>query len=142
VGLVVVGKRVVEDIDAVGQAGKIANFKDLKIWQRGMALTKTIYEITSSFSSGELYGMVSQMRRSAVSIPSNIAEGFVRQHSKEYRQFLYVSLSSLAELETQIIISEQLGYIDNERSREVQAEIETIGKMTRNLIKRLQLSKG
>lgn len=117
------------------ESTKITNFKDLKIWQRGITLTKTIYEITDSFSASETYGIISQMRRSALSVPSNIAEGFVRKHNKEYKQFLYISLGSLAELETQIIISEQLGYIDNQSSQELQKEINTIDKMTKNLIK-------
>ena len=70
---------------------KIRNFKDLKIWQRGVELVKLIYQITSNFSSDEKYGMVSQMRRAAVSVPSNIAEGFMRRHNKEYKQFLYIA---------------------------------------------------
>jgi len=95
--------------------GKIRNFKDLKIWQRGVELVKLIYVITNSFSVDEKYGLVSQMRRSAVSIPSNIAEGFMRRHNKEYKQFLYIALGSLAELETQIIISKEIKLCINRR---------------------------
>jgi len=114
---------------------KIKNFKDLKIWQRGMELTKAVYEITDSFPQKEAYGIVSQMRRSAVSVPSNIAEGFMRKHNKEYKQFLYVTLGSLAELETQVIISEQMGFITCEKSQEFQSQIEEIVRMTTGLIK-------
>jgi four helix bundle protein len=89
---------------------KIKNFKDLKIWQRGMELAKAIYQVTDSFPAKEIYGLSSQMRRSAVSIPSNIAEGFMRKHNKEYKQFLYIALGSLAELETQVLLSEELGF--------------------------------
>ncbi|MBA4418810.1 MAG: four helix bundle protein [Syntrophus sp. (in: bacteria)] len=113
----------------------MASFKDLKIWQRGMELAKAVYEITSLFPSKETYGIVSQMRRSAVSVPSNIAEGFMRKGNREYAQFLYISLGSLAELETQVIISEQLGFIDNNKSGELQATISDISKMTMGLIK-------
>lgn len=114
---------------------KITNFKDLKIWQKGIELVKVIYQITNSFPSTEMYGIVSQMRRSAVSIPSNIAEGFMRKHNKEYRQFLYIALGSLAELETQIIISEQLRFLKNEQSKKVQTDIDELNRMITGLIK-------
>jgi len=114
---------------------KIQNFKDLKIWQKGIELVKTIYRITNSFPQHEFYGIVNQMRRSSVSIPSNIAEGFMRKHNKEYKQFLYIALGSLAELETQIIISEQLGFLNNEKNKIVQSEINGLNKMITALIK-------
>jgi len=85
-------------------AEKIKNFQDLRIWQKGIEVVKDIYILTKKFPKEELYGLTSQMRRSAVSIPSNIAEGFRRYHNKEYKQFLYIALGSCAELETQIII--------------------------------------
>jgi len=75
-----------------------------------MELAKAIYQVTDSFPAKEIYGLSSQMRRSAVSIPSNIAEGFMRKHNKEYKQFLYIALGSLAELETQVLLSEELGF--------------------------------
>jgi four helix bundle protein len=114
---------------------KIENFKDLKIWQKGIELAKAIYKVTDSFPAKETYGIVSQMRRSVVSVPSNIAEGFMRRHNKEYRQFLYIALGSLAELETQVIISEQLGFLNNEESNKIQTNIDEIDKMTTGLIK-------
>ena len=114
---------------------KIINFKDLKIWQKGIELAKEVYQITSSFPSSEKYGIVSQMRRAAVSIPSNIAEGFMRRHNKEYKQFLYIALGSLAELETQIILSEQLGFLRNEKSNITQANMNELNKMITGLIK-------
>lgn len=82
--------------------------KDLEVWKRSVELVKTIYEITKSFPKEELYGLTNQMRRSAISIPSNIAEGAARNHNKEFIQFLYITLGSIAELETQIIISKKL----------------------------------
>ena len=116
-------------------AGKIENFKDLKIWQKGIELAKAIYQITDSFPPKETYGIVAQMRRSVVSVPSNIAEGFMRRHNKEYKQFLYIALGSLAELETQVIISEQLGFADGARCDRIQSSIGEINKMTVGLIK-------
>jgi len=90
---------------------KIKNFQDLRIWQIGIEVVKDIYILTKKFPKEELYGLTSQMRRSAVSIPSNIAEGFRRYYNKKYKQFLYIALGSCAELETQIIIANELDYI-------------------------------
>ncbi len=114
---------------------KIRNFKDLKIWRKGIELVKAIYQTTDSFPSREIYGIVSQMRRSAVSIPSNIAEGFMRRHNKEYKQFLYIALGSLAELETQVILSEELKFSKNEQHSNIQANINELSKMITGLIK-------
>jgi four helix bundle protein len=114
---------------------KIKNFKDLKIWQKGMELSKIIYQITNTFPAKETYGIVSQMRRSAISIPSNIAEGFMRRHNKEYKQFPYIALGSLAELETQIILSEELMFLKKEQSKDIQDNINEINKMITGLIK-------
>jgi four helix bundle protein len=114
---------------------KIKNFKDLKIWHKGIELVKLVYQITDSFPASETYGLVSQMRRSAVSIPSNIAEGFMRRHNKEFKHFLYITLGSLAELETQIILSEQLGFMNAAQSKTVQTDINELDKMITALIK-------
>ena len=86
----------------------VRSFKDLIVWQRAMDLSKAIYKLTASFPKDELYGLSSQMRRASVSIPSNIAEGQARGHRAEYRRFLYIALGSLAELETQLLLTEQL----------------------------------
>ncbi len=79
---------------------KVKDYKDLKVWQKGIEIVDKIYSITDHFPKDELYGLANQMRRSAISIPSNIAEGFVRNHLKEYIQFLYIPLGFCAELET------------------------------------------
>ena len=115
--------------------GKIRNFNDLKIWQRGIELVKMVYRVTSTLPAVEKYGIVSQMRRSAVSVPSNIAEGFMRRHNKEYRQFLYIALGSLAELETQIIISKELNFLTTEHYTSMLSAIDELNKMTTGLIK-------
>lgn len=88
----------------------IQSHKDLIVWQKAMDLVVAIYELTSFFPKEEIYGLVSQMRRSAVSIPSNIAEGRKRGSVRDYRQFLIVALGSAAELETQIDIAKRLPF--------------------------------
>lgn len=87
------------------------NHKDLIVWQKSMALVKELYRITQSFPKEGLYGITSQIRRAAVSIPSNIAEGYGRGHEKELIQFLYIALGSASELETQLIICKDIGYV-------------------------------
>ena len=84
------------------------NFKELQVWIKAIELAKTIYAITSDFPKSEIYGLSSQMQRSAVAIASNIAEGHARNHTKEYIQFLGIAYGSSAELETQIIISKSI----------------------------------
>jgi len=116
---------------------KIKNFQDLRIWQKGIEVVKDIYILTKKFPKEELYGLTSQMRRSAVSIPSNIAEGFRRYHNKEYKQFLYIALGSCAELETQIIIANELDYINETVKTEIIEKIKYICRMTVKLIQKL-----
>ena len=87
------------------------SFKDLIVWQKSYNLVLELYKITKHFPKEETYGLVQQMRRAAVSIPSNIAEGYGRQHRPEYRQFLSVAYGSLAELETQYLLAVDLEYI-------------------------------
>lgn len=88
--------------------------KDLDVWKNSVKLVTDIYRISEDFPKSEVFGLVSQVRRSAVSIPSNIAEGAARLHNKEFTQFLNISMGSLAELETQLIISHNLAYISSE----------------------------
>ena len=113
----------------------IKTHKDLNVWQEAMNMAKKIYLITNNFPKEERFGLVSQIRRAAISIPSNIAEGAARSSHKEFVQFLYISLGSLAELETQMLLSKDLGFIDNV---EVEQEIESTRKMLLGLIKHLK----
>jgi four helix bundle protein len=83
---------------------------DLQVWQEAMKLVREVYRLTSSFPKEEIYALTSQMRRSVISIPSNIAEGAARNGDKEFLQFLYISRGSLSELETQVMIAAELGY--------------------------------
>lgn len=98
-------------------------------------MVRDIYSLTKIFPKEELYGLIAQMRRSAISIPSNVAEGFTRKHNKEYRQFLYVSLGSCAELETQLEIANELSYIDNRKKEEILEKVNHITRMIMNLLK-------
>ena len=118
---------------------KIKSYKDLNIWKRSIEVVEDIYKITKNFPKEEIYGLTSQLRRSAVSIPSNIAEGFARFHNKEYRQFLFISLGSCAELSTQIIIALRLDYLESNEADQLLNEIDEISKMTMSLIKKLDI---
>ena len=117
---------------------KMKTHKDLDVWKKGIEFVAVIYKTTSSFPKEELYGLTSQIRRSAVSIPSNIAEGAARNHDNEFRQFLYIALASAAELDTQLIISNMLGFLGSEKSQELISELHTISKMLQGLIKSIK----
>jgi|SRR3989344_2255300 len=86
------------------------SYRELFVWQKGMDVVTEIYRFTEKFPKTEIYGLVSQMRRSAVSIPSNIAEGYARKYKQEYIQFLRIAFGSGAELETQLEIAKRLGF--------------------------------
>ena len=92
---------------------EIRNHKDLEVWKKSMDLVSNIYKITESFPNKKVYGLTNQIRRAAVSVPSNVAEGAARSSKKEFIQFLYIALGSLSELETQIIIANRLEYLNN-----------------------------
>src|SRR3989338_2151476 len=117
--------------------GMIKSFRDLDIWKKGIELVKEVYKTTETFPAREIYGLTSQMRRSAISVPSNAAEGFKRQHSKEFKQFLNIARGSLAELETQMVIAGELGYLHQGQSERILALIDHISRMTANLLKKL-----
>lgn len=108
--------------------------KDIEVWQKAIAFVMDLYHKTSSFPKEELYGLVSQLRRSTVSIPSNIAEGAALQSNKEYIQFLYVALGSLMDLDTQLIIAKNLNFLSNESLNDLQSKTNEIGKMLNGFI--------
>jgi len=116
---------------------KIRNFRDLDVWKLGKEIVLEVYRVTKDLPKEELYGLVSQMRRAAVSIPSNVAEGFNRKHNSEYRQFLYVALSSCAELETHVEIAQDLEFLKDTVKDSLLEKLDHESKMLRNLIKRL-----
>ncbi len=117
---------------------KIYSFKELIVWQKSVDLVLLVYKLTATFPKSELYGITSQMRRSSVSIPSNIAEGFKRRHLGEYTQFLSISNASAAELETQVIISEKLNYSDQVLRNPVKMLLIEIQKMLGVMISKLR----
>lgn len=94
----------------------VASFRDLRVWQVGMELVQGVYEATAAFPHHELYGLTNQIRRAAVSIPSNIAEGHTRESTREYLQHVSVAQGSLAELQTQLEIATRLTYLPPETS--------------------------
>ena len=114
----------------------VANHKDLEGWKQAVELVKAVYEFTAGFPASEIYGLVSQMRRSAISIPSNIAEGAARNSDKEFIRFLYITLGSIAELDTQYILSKEIQLTGG--SAKVESVMDNVGKMTMGLIKHLR----
>ena len=116
---------------------KVKDYKDLKVWQKGIEIVDILYELTSKFFREELYGLTIQMRKASVSVPSNISEGFVRGHSKEYRHFLEISLGSCAELDTQSIIANRRKYITDNELAELLELLNHEMRMLINLINKL-----
>ena len=113
----------------------MTNHKNLIVWQKSMELVTAIYVVTKTFPKEELFGIVLQMRRSAVSIPSNIAEGYGRVYDKETVKFLSVALGSASELETQLIISKDLDYIAIQEAQQLTKLTEEVIRMLAALIK-------
>lgn len=115
------------------------NYKELKLWQRSVDLAVKIYERTTSFPKEEMYGLTSQIKRSAVSVPSNIAEGAGRNTKRDFNNFLGISTGSSCELETQLIIAGRVGFLDEASLQLLQNEIIEIQKMNWALRKSLTL---
>ncbi len=116
------------------------NFKNLTVWQKSIDLTAEIYSLTMNFPADEKYGLTSQLRRAAVSIPSNIAEGAGRKSCREFKHFLSISTGSAFELETQIIVSNRLKLIDETFMNEVILKITEIQKILFGLEKSVSIS--
>jgi len=119
----------------MGEWVKMKTHKDLEIWKKGIEFVEKIYKTTANFPKEELYGLISQIRRAAVSYPSNIAEGSARFSKKEFIHFLYIALGSLSEVETQIIIATKLEYL---KTNNLLEDIEVLRRMTLNFIKYLK----
>lgn len=113
------------------------NYKELKIWRKSVDLTVRLYEVTQGFPKDEQYGLTAQVRRCAISIPSNIAEGAGRNSRKEFSRFLGLSNGSSCELETQLIIAREVGLIDQEIFESLVGELTEIQKMNWSLSKTL-----
>lgn len=115
----------------------IQNYKDLNVWQKGIEIVDKIYTMTKQFPSDEKFILCSQMQRAAISIPSNIAEGHTRHHTKEYQQFCYVALSSCAELETHLIIAKRRNYVSEADFLYLQEALDHEMRMLKKLIQGL-----
>lgn len=122
----------------IGGQIMLKTYKDLKVWQKAYTLTLEIYKITKKFPKEEIYGLTSQIRRSAVSVISNIAEGYARHYKQEYIQFLNIAYGSLAELETQLMLSKDLDYIDQLSFKQTISQENEVERMLSALIKSLK----
>jgi four helix bundle protein len=105
------------------------NFRQLNIWKDSMQLAKAVYLLTNNFPNNEKYGLISQINRASISVPSNIAEGSSRSSNKEFRHFLSIALGSLFELETQVVLSQELRYMELEASETLISKIIQLQKM-------------
>jgi len=114
------------------------NFRNLQIWKRSISLSKDIYKLTEQFPPKEKYGLSSQIQRAAVSIASNIAEGSSRKSEKDFARFLEIAIGSAVEVETQLTIAKEIGYLNDERFIEIQDELIIIQKQTSQLITKLR----
>jgi four helix bundle protein len=113
----------------------VVTHKDLEVWKKSMDLAAHVYSLTARFPQEELYGLTSQMRRSAVSIPSNIAEGAARHSRKEFIQFLHIASGSVAELETQLLLALRMGFISCDS---VMSHVEDVRKLLLGLLRSLK----
>lgn len=123
-------------------ASDVRSYKDLIIWQKSIKLVKDVYQLVYKFPKHETYALSDQLRRSVVSVPSNIAEGQARQYPAEFRQFLYTALGSAAEVDTQIIIALELGYITEQEANSIDLQLVEIRKMAYAIIQRLPKAKN
>lgn len=119
-------------------AQKSRSFRDLDVWKLAVGLAKEIYLITARFPASELYGLTNQLRRAAISIPSNIAEGQGRHSNKVFRQYLDVAIGSLGELETQLIIAKEINYITSEELDPMVTNFDRVRKMIRSLYRNIK----
>ena len=115
-----------------------ASFKDLIVWKKAIELVTDVYKMTQGFPSKETFGLTSQMRRAAISIPSNIAEGSSRRTARDFAQFLHVALGSATELETQLIIARNLDYLERGIYDQATSKLSEICKMLHGLLKKIR----
>ena len=113
------------------------SYRDLIVWQKSMSWVTIVYSLTSKIPESEKFGLISQIRRSSVAIPSNIAEGAGRNSNAQFKNFLQISIGSCFEVETQLIMSKELEYISEEELETISKELDSIMKMNHNLQKTL-----
>lgn len=117
--------------------GKIESYKDLIVWQQAMELAVAVYGATRTWPKEELYGLTSQARRAATSVPANIAEGYARESRASYQNFLRIAQGSLKELETFVLIAERVGIASNQSVAPLINQSDSVGKLLRLLIRKL-----
>jgi len=125
----------------LGKEGMLKNFKELKVWQKAYQLCLDIYRVSKKFPNEEKFGLTSQIRRAAVSIPSNTSEGYGRRTTPDYIRSLYIAYGSNCELETQTLLSGDLAYIDSEKQNVFLEKISEVERMLKALIKSLESKK-
>jgi four helix bundle protein len=123
----------------LSSASRIQSYRDLVVWQKAMRFVTGIYRTTQSFPQAELYGLVSQLRRAAVSVPSNIAEGQARLSTGEFKQFLGHARGSLMEVETQILVAAELGYLKANETDALLVDAGEIGRLLNGLLRSLPM---
>ena len=116
----------------------VRSFRDLEVWRLGIDLVEAVYRVGEQFPRTEAFGLTSQLQRAAVSVPSNVAEGHARSSRKEFLQFISIALGSLAEVETQLVIAERLGYLPAEEHETIFDLTLRVGRMLRGLQKSLK----
>ncbi len=116
----------------------VRSYQDLEVWQKAMDLAQMIYDVTKKFPREEAYGLTSQIRRAAVSVPSNIAEGQGRSSTKDFLRHLSIAYGSLCEVETQLLLSERLGYVDSTHTHQTTALCQTVGRLLNGLMRSLR----
>ena len=124
-----------EDVVRVAsrESREVKSYRDLRVWQQGRVLVKEVYRAVKSFPKEEIYGLTSQIKRSAVSIPSNIAEGSSRRSTQEFLRFINIATGSLAELETQLILANDLEFLESETLEKLLKRTDDIGRMLQGL---------
>ncbi len=128
---------IVQNPDTKIQLLNMHDYKKLDVWEKSMEIVKDIYNLTDSFPDAEKFGLISQMRRSAVSIPSNIAEGAGRNTDKEFNNYLSVALGSAFELETQLLLSVRLNFTEEQNIKKTLSDLGSICRMIHSLKKRI-----
>lgn len=119
---------------------RLESYRDLKVWQKGMQVAEDCYRMTRSFSRSEIFGLTSQIRRAAASVPANIAEGYGRGHRAEYRQFLRVAIGSLNELETHLTLSVRVEIATADAVAPLIRQCDELGRMLGSLLRSLEQS--
>jgi len=115
----------------------VRTYRDLLVWQKAIDLVTEVYALTRRLPKSEIFGLSDQMRRAAVSVPSNVAEGQARQHTREFRQFLHIALGSLAELDTQLVIAHRLKYLTSQDVAKLTESVTELRRMTAGLLSKL-----